>query len=54
MERDKEEQECPFTKLDGIVPAQDQFSVGVNDVVLHEFIMFKVEFVRSSANRGKY
>ena len=45
MERDKEEQECPFTKLDRIVPARDQFSVGVDDVVLHEFIVFEVEFV---------
>ena len=45
MERDEEEQECPFTKLDGIVPARNQFSVGVDDVVLHEFIVFEVEFV---------
>ena len=45
VEHDEEEQECPFTKLDGIVPAWNQFSVGINDVVLHKFIMFEVEFV---------
>ena len=46
VERDDEEQECPFAKLNGIVPARNQFSVGVDNVVLHEFIVFEVEFVR--------
>ena len=39
------EDKCAFTKFDGIVPTWYQFSAGVHDVVLDEFIMFGVEFV---------
>jgi hypothetical protein len=45
VERDEGENECAFTKLDGIVPTRYQVTGGVDDVVLDEFVVFEVEFL---------
>ena len=44
VEHDDAEDESSFTKLGGIVPTWYQISAGIDDVVLHEFIVFEVKF----------
>lgn len=46
--RDEEEAKCPFTSWTEllIVPTWYQFSIGVDDAGLDEFIVLEVQFVR--------
>lgn len=45
VEGDYAKDECSWLKLVGIVPAQYQFPVFVNNVVLHKFIFFEIELM---------
>ena len=46
VERDETEDECAFTKLDGVVPTRYEFIIDIDDVVLHEFVLLELEFMR--------
>jgi len=45
MEGDHAKYQCSRTKSVKVVPAWYQFTVGINDVVLNEFISFEIKII---------